>query len=105
MIIRVFTGDSWAAATAIRDAEFDVLPREGEKLVIENGDEWIVATVQDVAHRVTGDGAADVALLLGPVRETPMGDDALPLMALDGDDPLKIVPAMPSSTRGSPWRR
>jgi len=105
MIIRIFTGDTWTESTAIRDAEFDMLPREGEKLVIENGDQWIVATVQDVAHRITGDGAADVAVLLGPVRESPMSEDALPLAALDGDEPLNVAPAMPPTTRGSPWRR
>jgi hypothetical protein len=105
VIVRIFTGESWTASTDIRDAEFDALPREGEKLVIENGDQWIVATVQDVAHRVTGDSAADVALLLGPVRESPMGDDALPLAALDDDELLAIKPAMPPTTRGGPWRR
>jgi hypothetical protein len=105
MIIRIFTGESWSAATVIRDAEFDALPREGEKLVIENGEDWLVATVQDVAHRVTGDGAADVALLLSTVRESPMGNDALPLAALDGDELLTVVPGMPPTTRGTPWRR
>jgi hypothetical protein len=105
MIIRIFTGKSWTESNDIRDAEFDALPREGEKLVIENGDQWIVATVQDVAHRVTYDGAADVALLLGPVRESPISDDALPLAALDGDEPVRVAPPMPPSTRGSPWRR
>ena len=105
MIVRIFTGESWTASNDIRDAEFDVLPREGEKLVIENGDQWIVATVQDVAHRVAGAGAADVALLLGPVRESPMGGDVLPLAALDGDEPVTVVAAMPPTTRGSPWRR
>jgi len=98
MIVRIFTGESWTASNDIRDAEFDVLPREGEKLVIENGDQWIVATVQDVAHRVAGAGAADVALLLGPVRESPMGDDALPLAA------LTVMSRSPSWRRCRPRR-
>ena len=71
MIVRIFTGESWTESSDIRDAEFDVLPCEGEKLVIENSDQWIVAPVQEVAHRISGDGAADVALLHGPVRESP----------------------------------
>jgi hypothetical protein len=105
MIIRIFTGASWTAATQLEDAPFDIVPREGEKLALVIDGQWKVATVKDVAHRVAGEGAADVALLVGPVRESPLGDEALPLAALDGDEPITVVPGVPPTTRGSPWRR
>jgi hypothetical protein len=54
---------------------------------------------------IAGEGAADVALLVGPMREGPMSDEALPLAALDGDEAPTTMPAMPPTTRGSPWRR
>jgi hypothetical protein len=85
MIIRMFTGQSWASAAVFDDAEFDLVPRKGEKLAIEGEEGWAVATVVEVAHRVTGGGAADVALLVGPVMQIPASDDVLPFAALDGD--------------------
>lgn len=102
MIIRVFTGRDWSGATVLADTEFDVLPRKGEKLVLARDGQWVVAVVSDIAHRATGDGAADVALLVGPVSESPRGDEVLPLAALDGrqDAPGTSVPRV---TRPGPW--
>jgi hypothetical protein len=84
MIIRVFTGRDWSSASLLDDAEFDVVPRKGEKLALARNGQWAVAVVADIAHRATGDGAADVALLVGPVSESRRGEEALPLAALDG---------------------
>lgn len=100
MIVRVFTGRNWSEATVLDDAEFDVLPRQGEKLALARDREWTVATVADVAYRCTGHGAADVALLVGPVATSARGDELLPLAALDGDP--NFAPA-PRAARRGPW--
>jgi hypothetical protein len=101
MIVRVFTGRGWTDATLLDDAEFDVLPRKGEKLALTRNGQWAVATVSDIAHRSTGAGAADVALLVGPVTQSPLGDEALPLAALDGKP--DATGSVPRVTRPGPW--
>jgi hypothetical protein len=102
MIIRVFTGSDWSGASMLDDAEFDVLPRKGEKLAVARNGQWAVAAVIDIAHRVTGDGAADVALLVGPVSESARNDEVLPLAALDGkQDPAPA--AVPRVAKPGPW--
>jgi hypothetical protein len=102
MIIRVFTGQNWSAATVVDDAEFEVLPRKGEKLAIARNGQWAVAVVTDIAHRATGHGAADVALLVGPVVESPRGDEVLPLTALDGNVEAQAA-SVPRVARPGPW--
>src|SRR5258706_9120117 len=102
MIIRVFTGRDWSDATVLDDAEFEVLPRKGEKLALARNDQWAVAVVTDIAHRATGEGAADVALLVGPVIESRRGDEVLPLAALDGKQDLG-GPAVPRVAKPGPW--
>ena len=102
MIVRVFTGQSWSEATVLDEAEFDVLPRKGEKLAISRGDEWSVATVSEVAYRCTGHGAADVALLVGAVVTSPLGDEDLPLAALDGE--AGATASVPRVARPGPWQ-
>jgi hypothetical protein len=102
MIIRVFTGRDWSGATVLDDAEFEVVPRKGEKLALARNGRWAVAVVSDIAHRAAGDGAADVALLVGPVSESPRGDEVLPLAALDGK-PDAAAPTVPRVARPGPW--
>jgi hypothetical protein len=102
MIIRVFSGRDWAGATVLDDAEFDVLPRKGEKLALARNGQWSVAVVTDIAHRITGDGAADVALLVGPVAESPQTDEILPLAALDGN-PTVVATTVPRVAKPGPW--
>jgi hypothetical protein len=102
MIVRVFTGPTWSEASVLDDAEFDVLPRKGEKLALSRGKEWAVATVSEVAYRCTGHGAADVALLVGAVATSPLGDQDLPLAALDGD--ASTAPSVPRVERPGPWQ-
>ena len=102
MIIRVFTGRDWSSATLLDDAEFDVVPRKGEKLALARNGQWAVAAVTDIAHRATGDGAADVALLVSPVSESRRGDEALPLAALDGRQDAAPT-SVPRVARPGPW--
>jgi hypothetical protein len=102
MIIRVFSGRDWTSATVLDDAEFDVLPRKGEKLALASDGQWAVATVTDIAHRITGDGAADVALLVGPVIESMQTDEVLPLAALDGN-PDAAATTVPRTAKPGPW--
>lgn len=101
MIIRVFTGRDWSGASVLDDAEFEVVPRKGEKLALARNGRWAVAAVTDIAHRVTGDGAADIALLVGPVSDSLRGDEILPLSALDGRQDEAM--AMPRVSRPGPW--
>jgi len=102
MIIRVFTGRDWSSATLLDDAEFEVVPRKGEKLALARNGQWAVAVVTDIAHRATGDGAADVALLVGPVSETQRRDEVLPMAALDGRQDQGAT-AVPRVTKPGPW--
>jgi len=102
MIIRVFTGRDWSGASVLADVEFDVVPRRGEKLALARNDQWAVAVVTDIAHRATGDGAADVALLVGPVGESRRGEEVLPLAALDGKPDLAPA-AVPRVAKPGPW--
>lgn len=101
MIIRVFTGRDWSGSSVLDDAEFEVVPRKGEKLALARDGRWVVSVVTDIAHRVTGDGAADVAVLVGPVSESPRGDEILPLAALDGRQ--DVIAAAPRVSRPGPW--
>jgi hypothetical protein len=102
MIIRVFTGRDWSGATVLDDAEFEVLPRKGEKLALARNGQWAVGVVTDIAHRSTGDGAADIALLVGAVSESPQTDEVLPLAALDGNHDATAT-AVPRVARPGPW--
>ena len=100
MIVRVFTGRSWSESTVLDDAEFDVLPRQGEKLALAVNGEWAVATVAEVAYRGTGHGAADIALLVGAVARSARGDELLPLAALDGNADGTSIPR---AAKPGPW--
>jgi hypothetical protein len=102
MIIRVFTGRDWSGATILDDAEFEVVPRMGEKIALARNGQWAVAVVADIAHRATGHGAADIALLVGPVSESARNDEVLPLAALDGklDAGAATVPRV---AKPGPW--
>jgi hypothetical protein len=102
MIIRVFTGRDWSSATVLDDAEFEVVPRKGEKLALARNGQWAVAVVTDIAHRVTGHGAADVALLVGPVSESARNEEVLPLAALDGRQDAGAT-SVPRVARPGPW--
>jgi hypothetical protein len=102
MIIRVFTGRDWSGATVLDDAEFEVVPRKGEKLALARNGQWAVATIIDIAHRATGDGAADVALLVGPVSESQRGSEVLPLAALDGRQDGAAI-SVPRVAKPGPW--
>ncbi|MDB5662472.1 MAG: hypothetical protein JWN59_810 [Sphingomonas bacterium] len=105
MIVRIFTGDSWSAATHHADAGFEQLPRVGETIASGSDDAWIVGQVVDVVHRVVGGDAADVALLLGRTRSAARGDEPLPLAALDGGNDRPAASPSPSVPRSGPWRR
>jgi hypothetical protein len=83
VIVRTFVGSCWGSATLFDDFEFDVLPREGEMLTILRGGQWLVARVSAIAHRTMGHGAADIAMLVSRVRESPCGYELLPFTALD----------------------
>src|SRR5258708_22565057 len=86
IVVRIFAGSCWRSATLFDDIEFDVLPRQGEMLTVLQAGQWSVATVRAIAHRAAGHAAADVAMLVGPVRACPLRHDVLPFAALDDEE-------------------
>lgn len=101
--VRLFEGSRWQDAAIAGDVVVDVVPAIGHRLALAQGDSWRVGKVVDVAHRIVdADEAADIALLVSPLVDGGSLDEALPLVALDGDVAAAPAATPAPSSRG-PW--
>ena len=106
MLVRIFTGASWATARQLDDCMFDTVPLVGDKLAIGLDNGWDVAVVEDIVHRITDPNeAADIAIRVSDPVTGGSATDPLPLRELDavggGAKPATSTASVPR-TRG-PW--
>lgn len=106
MLVRIFTGGTWATARQLDDCMFDAVPMVGDKIAIGLDRGWDVAVVEDIVHRITDpDEAADIAIRVSDPVTGGSATDPLPLRELDALDG-GARPATPTAsvprTRG-PW--
>lgn len=105
MLVRIFTGGTWATARQLDDCMFDAVPMVGDKIAIGLDRGWDVAVVEDIVHRITDpDEAADIAIRVSDPVTGGSATDPLPLRELDALDG-GARPATPTSTASVPRTR